>query len=111
MSQAEPGPLGDVLLAIWRQVLVEGRERVELGDQSLQVGRTRAQGLRTVALEFREFHLEGIEQNPRTSSRWAKLAQEGKRIMQFSYRGRYVGNVCEGSLLRYPSWKGAGLPP
>jgi hypothetical protein len=111
MAPESPGPLGDLLLAAWRQVLDEGRERVEYGGQSPRVGRTSAQGLRTVTLVFGEFTLEGIEQNPRTSSRWAKLAQEGQRIMQFSCRGRYVANLCEGTLLRYPSWKGAGLPP
>ncbi len=54
--------------------------------------------------------VEGIEQNPATNSRWAKMAQEGQRIMQFKVRGRYVANVAEGRLTRYPSWRGLGLP-
>ncbi|MGH7866735.1 MAG: hypothetical protein ACREP9_03645, partial [Candidatus Dormibacteraceae bacterium] len=59
---------------------------------------------------FASLRIDGIEQNPRTSSRWAKLATQGKRIMQFSHRGKYVGNVCEGELLRYPAWEVLNLP-
>lgn len=29
--------------------------------------------------------------------------------MQFSLLGRYVGNVCDGKLTRYPSWKVGGV--
>jgi hypothetical protein len=52
----------------------------------------------------------GIEQNPATKSRWAALAREGSRIMQFRCQGRYVANVCEGKLLRYPAWTALALP-
>jgi len=52
----------------------------------------------------------GIEQNPKTASRWAELARQGNRIMQFRCSGRYVANVCEGKLLRYPAWKALELP-
>ena len=34
----------------------------------------------------------------------------GNRIMQFRCKGRYVANVCEGKLLRYPAWKALTLP-
>ena len=54
--------------------------------------------------------ITGIEQNPATTSRWAALAREGNRIMQFRCEGRYVGNVCEGKLLRYPAWRALNLP-
>jgi hypothetical protein len=30
--------------------------------------------------------------------------------MQFRCKGRYVGNVCEGKLLRYPAWTSLALP-
>ncbi|MGD0250556.1 MAG: hypothetical protein ABSB97_06705 [Thermoplasmata archaeon] len=75
-----------------------------------KVGRTRNQGLRTVALFYEEHPVEGIEQNPEKTSRWAQLARDGKQIMQFSCRHRYFANVCEGVLTRYPAWKSLGLP-
>ena len=57
-----------------------------------------------------DLRIIGIEQNPATSSRWAALAEEGKRIMQFRCKGCYVANVCEGKLLRYPAWGALKLP-
>ena len=105
-----PSTLAEALVEVWRQLLVEGAPALELGGQRRSVERTRSLGLRTVAFEFRGSVLEAIEQNPTTSSRWAKLAQEGKRILQFRSRGRYVANVCEGTLLRYPAWKAQQLP-
>ncbi len=98
------------MVEVWKQSLVDARTEVELDGRRFRVSRTRAQQLRVVAFTYGENVLEGIEQNPRTKSRWAKLAQEGKRIMQFSCRHRYVANVSEGELTRYPAWKGQGLP-
>ncbi len=102
--------LGETLIEIWRQVLVESLPAVDLGDQKLRVGHTGSLGLRTVALRVGSLVIEGIEQNPNTKSRWAQLAQEGKRIMQYRSAGRYVGNVCDGQLTRYPAWTAQGLP-
>ncbi len=99
-----------VLLEVWRQMMVEGLEQVRVDGRPYRVGRTRSQALRTVAFPYGAELIEGIEQNPQKTSRWAKLAQSGQRIVQFRVRGRYVGNVCEGSLLRYPSWRTLGLP-
>lgn len=113
MSSDVPAPatLGETLVSVWRQALGEDREVVEIGAQRLDVVRTRRKGLRSVYVTFGAVRVEGIEQNPETASRWAKLARAGQRIMQFSFRGRYVGNVCEGRLTRYPSWASMGLPP
>jgi len=102
--------LADSLVEVWRQALVEDRPEVELSGQRCRVTQTRAQHLRVVMFQFEDRVIEGIEQNPQKESRWAKLAQEGKRIMQFRIQRRYIGNVCEGRLLRYPAWKGLGLP-
>lgn len=102
--------LGEVLVDVWRQALLDARSEVELGGMRYRVGRTRTQGLRTVAFRYQERMIEGIEQNPEKTSRWAKLAREGQRVMQFSYDHRFVANVCEGRLTRYPSWTSAGLP-
>ncbi len=102
--------LGDTLISIWRQVLVEEKPTVELDSGAYPVGCTRAKKLRTVRFDHSDYSLEGIEQNPETTSRWAALAREGKRVMQFSYQHRYVGNVCEGELTRYPAWYAMRLP-
>jgi hypothetical protein len=102
--------LSESLVEVWRQALVEDLPAVELNGRSFKVGRTRGKGLRTVSFSYEDFVLDGIEQNPEKESRWAKLAQEGKRIMQFSCNRRYVANVCEGQILRYPAWKAQGLP-
>ena len=101
--------LSEDLVEVWRQALVERRTKVEVAGRLIAVTQTRSAGLRVVTFVHNGHPIEGIEQNPETKSRWAALAREGKRIMQFRVRGRYVGNVCEGTLMRYPSWKSAGL--
>ena len=102
--------LGEMLVEAWRQVLVENRSEVEVGGRRYRVTRTRSAGLRVVSLLVETQVIEGIEQNPEKDSQWAKLARDGKRIMQFRLGRRYIGNVCEGKLLRYSAWKGSGLP-
>lgn len=101
--------LEEILVDVWRQVLVDRQEQVEVGGGRHRVGRTRA-GLRIVSFGFGGRVLEGIEQNPNTKSRWAKLAQDGRQIMQFSASHRYFANVCDGAITRYPSWKALELP-
>lgn len=110
MGRAAPSTLGDVLVSVWQQIFVEGLAEVSVGRRRMPVGFTKTKHLRTVAVPYRRHGLFGIEQNPQTSSRWAKLARQGKRVMQFSYGGRYVANVCEGELYRYPAWAAMGLP-
>ncbi len=102
--------LGETLISVWQQALAEGKRAVELEGKSYRVGATRAKKLRTVEFTFGSYHIDGIEQNPQTASRWAALAREGKRVMQFSLNRRYIANVCEGKLLRYPAWKSLKLP-
>ena len=102
--------LGDVLVDVWRQVLLDGKQTVNLPDGVHMVSRTRNQGLRTVHFGYRDYRIEGIEQNPLTTSEWAKRASQGERIMQFSSQGRYFANVAEGQLTRYPEWQRQGLP-
>ena len=102
--------LGETLISVWQQSLADGHERVALGHQSYPVTVFRAKKLRSVNFRFGELSIIGIEQNPKTESRWAVLAREGKRIMQFRCEGRYVANVCEGKLFRYPAWTALALP-
>jgi hypothetical protein len=102
--------LGDALVEVWRQVLVDERSRIELEGRQYRVGTTRSKRLRTVDFDYESLHFSGIEQNPDTSSNWAEQARQGKRVMQFTYERRYVANVCEGKLLRYPAWRSLKLP-
>ena len=102
--------LGETLIEVWRQALVEGKPRVELEGKSYPVTTTRAKKLRTVLLDYTPYHIDGIEQNPETGSRWALLAREGKRVMQFTIGRRYISNVSESELVRYPAWHSMGLP-
>ena len=102
--------LGETLISVWQQSLADGQEEVELGLESSPVTAFRAKKLRSVEFSYGALRIIGIEQNPATSSRWAALAREGNRIMQFRCTGRYVANVCEGKLLRYPAWRALALP-
>ena len=102
--------LGETLISVWQQSLADGQEVVELGLESYPVTVFRAKKLRSVEFSYGELRIIGIEQNPATRSRWATLAREGNRIMQFRCTGRYVANVCEGTLLRYPAWRALALP-
>ena len=102
--------LGETLISVWQQSLADGQERVDLGHESYPVTVFRAKKLRSVNFRYGELGIIGIEQNPRTGSRWAALAREGNRIMQFRCQGRYVANVCESKLLRYPAWTALALP-
>jgi hypothetical protein len=61
--------------------------------------------LREVDFKFGEAQLRGVEQNPSTSSRWAKLAREGKQVMQFLSDGRYVANVVDGKVMLYQAFR------
>lgn len=102
--------LDDTLNSAWQQMLVDGKVNIEIGGEAYPVKFLRAKKLKMVEFDFDDFHIAGIEQNPKTTSRWAELARAGKRIMQFRCNGRYIANVCEGKLLRYPAWRALGLP-
>jgi hypothetical protein len=95
--------LGELLVTVWRQMLLEGRESVELPSGAYPVRRSRNLGLKTVSFEYGSHKIEGIGQNPQTASNWAKRAGQRERIMQFAAQGRYIGNVAEGKLTRYPN--------
>ena len=102
--------LGETLISVWQQSLAEGRGKVDLGHESYPVTVFRAKKLRSVEFSYGELRLIGIEQNPATNSQWAARARDGEQIMQFRCKGRYVANVCEGKLLRYPAWRALALP-
>jgi hypothetical protein len=93
--------LEDALISVWHQAFVEGAKTVTLEDVSYPIRRSSRSKLREVDFKFGEAQLRGVEQNPNTSSRWAKLAREGKQVMQFLSAGRYIANVVDGKVMLY----------
>ncbi len=101
---------GEALISVWQQTLVDQAATLTIEGRSYRVTRTRSRGLRTVDFEYAGHRLTGIEQNPETGSKWATLARQGQRVMQFSASGRYFANVADGKLTRYGAWAALGLP-
>ena len=93
--------LEEALVNVWRQALEENANLVELEGKRFPVRRTQRLRLRQVDFAFEGQELRGIEQNPETKSRWAKLAKEGKKVMQFTSAGRFFANVAEGKVTLY----------
>lgn len=91
----------EILIEVWRQVLVENATAVELDGDRYPVRRTPKRGLRQVGFVFEGTEIRGLEQNPDTGSRWAQLARSGKKVMQFLSEGRYVAVVVEGKVTLY----------
>jgi hypothetical protein len=90
-----------VLIEVWRQVLIENVKVVELGMERYPVRRTPKRGLRQVDFMVDGNEIRGLEQNTHTVSRWAQLARSGKKVMQFLSAGRYVANVVDGKVTLY----------
>jgi len=80
---------------------VEGAAEVELDGKTFTVRETPRKRLREVDFVFDGQPLRGLEQNPKTESRWAQLARAGHKVMQFLSAGRYVGNVADGKVTLY----------
>jgi len=93
--------LEEILISVWRQALVEEADTVTVGGRSFPVRRTSRSRLREVDFQFDDHALRGLEQNPKTTSRWARLAREGKKVMQFLDEGRYIAVVVDGKVQLY----------
>ena len=93
--------LEEALTSVWRQTLVEKARSITLESRSFPVRRTSRSRLREVDFEFEGHELRGLEQNPETASRWAQLAREGKKVMQFLQRRRYIAVVVDGRVQFY----------
>jgi hypothetical protein len=89
------------LVEVWRQVLIENANVVELDGTRYPVRITPRKGLRQVDFIFDGNEIRGLEQNPDTKSRWAQLARAGKEVMQFLSEGRYVAVVVDGKVTSY----------
>src|SRR5258708_19790375 len=90
--------LEETLMSVWRQALVEDARTVALDGGSYPVLWTSRSKLREVDFEFEGQRLRGLEQNPKTSSRWAQLAREGTKVMQFLRDRRYIASVVDGKV-------------
>jgi hypothetical protein len=93
--------LEEMLISVWQQALVENAKSIKLENRSFPVRRTSRSGLREVDFQFEEHKLRGLEQNPETRSRWAELARQGKKVMQFLEKRRYIAVVVDGKVRLY----------
>jgi|SRR5215469_12249756 len=91
----------EILISVWRQTLVEVAKSVEIDGKKYPVKTTAKRGLKQIDFQFQGHELRGLEQNPDTKSRWAKMARAGKKVMQFMEGGRYVAFVVDGKMKTY----------
>ena len=89
------------LLTVWRQSFVDQKKIVEVDGETYSVRQTVKRKLKQIDFRFEGRELRGLEQNPNTKSRWAKLAREGKKVMQFLEAGRYIAVVADGKIQIY----------
>lgn len=106
--QSDTGPSGSqdesltaALVSVWQQVMVDNKDQVELEGRPFLVTKTKGKRLRQVQFTVAGRSFLGVEQNPRTTSRWAQMARRGARIMQFLENDRYVANVADGQVTFY----------
>lgn len=88
--------LEEILVSVWRQAMVEEAKTVTVEGRNFPVRRTSRSRLREVDFQFEGHELRGLEQNPETASRWARLAREGTKVMQFLSGRRYIVVVVDG---------------
>lgn len=97
--------LEETLISVWKQALVEQARSVTIENRAFPVRRTSRSRLREVDFQFEGRELRGREQNPETASRWAQLAREGKKVMQFLQQllqqRRYIAVVVDGKVTFY----------
>jgi len=73
----------------------------QIGDEKYPVRETARRRLKQVDFRFDDKELRGLEQNPDTKSKWAAMARDGKKVMQFLDGGRYVAVVVDGKMKTY----------
>jgi hypothetical protein len=93
--------LETVLVSIWRQSLIDKKKNVDLDGETYSVRQTSKSKLKHIDFRFEDRELRGLEQNPNTKSGWAKLAREGKQVMQFLDHDRYIAVVVDGKVHLY----------
>jgi hypothetical protein len=95
--------IDEAFLSVSRQALLGKKRIVAVGNSTFSVGRTAKHRLAQVDFEVEGVEFRGLEQNPQTKSRWAKMSREGAKVMQFLRAGRYVSVVADGVLKHYSS--------
>jgi hypothetical protein len=95
--------IDDEFISVWRQALLEKKNIISEGDATFPVRRTSKHRLAQIDFQVDGVDFRALEQNPQTKSRWAKMAREGAKVMQFLRAGRYVGVVADGVLKHYSS--------
>lgn len=95
--------LEDALVNVWRESLVENKKKVTLEGQSFPIRSTPKRKLKQINFQFEGRDLRGLEQNIDTKSRWAAMARDGKKVMQFLEGGRYIAVVADGKVHLYAS--------
>lgn len=90
-----PASLETVLISVWQQALIDKKKIVDLDGEISPVRQTSKNKLKQIDFRFEDRDLRGLEQNPNTKSRWAKLARKGKQVMQFLDNGRYIALVVD----------------
>ncbi len=93
--------LEETLISVWQQALIENARNVKLENRGFPVRRTSRSKLREVDFQFEGHEMRGLEQNPETASRWAQLARQGKKVMQFLQQRRYIAVVVDGKVQLY----------
>lgn len=101
MSKDPSANLQEVLFSVWRQTLVDGANHVQFGDEKYPVRETSRRRLKQLDSWFVGHELRGLEQNPDTKSKWAAMARDGKKVMQFLDGGQYVAVVVDGKMKTY----------
>jgi hypothetical protein len=71
----------EVLISVRGQALVDRAEKIKLNRRPFPVRRTPKKRFRQVDFDLDGEAVRGLEQNPETSSRWAKLARQRHKIM------------------------------
>ena len=96
--------LEETLIEVWRQAFADAKS-VTLGNTSYPVVRTSKRGLRQINFTYQGKEIRALEQNPETKSRWAAMARDGKKVMQFLSEGHYVAVVVDGEAHLYSGRK------
>ena len=96
-----PTSFESALLSVWQQSLVDKKKIVEMDGETYSAKQTAKSKLKQIDFRFEGRELRGLEQNPNTKSRWAKLAREGKKVMQFLAAGKYIAVVVDGKIRVY----------
>lgn len=100
-APTEKPALDEAFVDVWRQTLVEGKKIVAVAGNTYTVRKTPRHHLAQVDFELEGVGYRGLEQNSQTKSRWAKMAREGAKVMQFLRAGQYVAVVANGQVKYY----------